>query len=109
MLEINDPSTIHNFHLGGPRAAVDVASDVAGTGEKTAIVLLQEQVVHLHLRRAPDQDDGDLQHSRPDTDAELGRPFTEEDLVPSDFLCGDCEIDERLRLLGAQEDGHDSA
>ena len=48
MLEINDPSTIHNFHLGGPRAAVDVASDVAGTGEKTAIVLLQERVVHLH-------------------------------------------------------------
>ena len=42
MLEINDLSTVHNFHLGGPRAAVEVATDVAGTGEKTAIVVLQE-------------------------------------------------------------------
>jgi hypothetical protein len=42
LLEINDRSTIHNFHLGGPRAAVEVATDVGGTGEKTAIVVLQE-------------------------------------------------------------------
>ena len=42
MLEINDLSTIHNFHLGGPRAAVDMATDVAGTGEKRAVVVLQE-------------------------------------------------------------------
>jgi hypothetical protein len=41
-LEINDLSTIHNFHLGGPYAAVDMATDVAGTGETTAVVLLQE-------------------------------------------------------------------
>ena len=49
MLEINDPSTIHNFHLGGPRAAVDVATEVAGTGEKTAIVLLQEPESYIYL------------------------------------------------------------
>ena len=49
MLEINDPSTIHNFHLGGPRAAIDVASDVAGTGEKTAIVLLQEPESYIYI------------------------------------------------------------
>lgn len=49
MLEINDPSTIHNFHLGGPRAAVDVATDVAGTGEKTAIVLLQEPESYIYV------------------------------------------------------------
>jgi hypothetical protein len=49
MLEIHDLSTIHNFHLGGPRAAVDVATDVAGTGEKTAIVLLQEPESYIYL------------------------------------------------------------
>jgi hypothetical protein len=42
MLETTDLSTIHNFHLGGPRAAVEVATDVGGTGEKTVIVVLQE-------------------------------------------------------------------
>ncbi|MET1083497.1 MAG: hypothetical protein ABWY12_10685 [Burkholderiales bacterium] len=42
MLEINDLSTIHNFHLGARRAGVDVATDVAGTDEKTTIVLLQD-------------------------------------------------------------------
>jgi len=49
MLEIDDLSTIHNFHLGGPRAAVDVATDVAGTGEKTAIVLLQEPESYIYV------------------------------------------------------------
>ena len=49
MLEINDLSTIHNFHLGGPRAAVDVATDVAGTGEKTAIVLLNEPESYIYV------------------------------------------------------------
>jgi hypothetical protein len=49
MLEIDDLSTIHNFHLGGPRAAVDVATDVAGTGEKTVIVLLQEPESYIYV------------------------------------------------------------
>jgi hypothetical protein len=49
MLEIDDLSTIHNFHLGGPRAAVDVATDVAGTGEKTGIVLLQEPESYIYV------------------------------------------------------------
>jgi hypothetical protein len=49
MLEISDLSTIHNFHLGGPRAAVDVATDVAGTGEKTAIVLLNEPESYIYV------------------------------------------------------------
>jgi hypothetical protein len=49
MLEINDLSTIHNFHLGGPRAAVDVATDVAGTGEKTAIVVLQHREAYNYV------------------------------------------------------------
>jgi hypothetical protein len=48
-LEINDLSTIHNFHLGGPNAAVDVATDVAGTGEKTAIVLLNEPESYIYV------------------------------------------------------------
>jgi len=49
ILEINDLSTIHNFHLGGPYAAVDVATDVAGTGEKTAIVLLNEPESYIYV------------------------------------------------------------
>jgi hypothetical protein len=46
LLEINDLSTIHNFHLGGALAkrevATDVATDVAGTAEKTTIVVLRD-------------------------------------------------------------------
>jgi hypothetical protein len=47
-LEINDPSTIHNFHLGARRAGVDVATDVAGTGEKTTIVVLQDGEAYIY-------------------------------------------------------------
>jgi len=49
LLEINDQSKIHNFHLGGPRAAVDVATDVAGTGRKTINVLLQEPESYIYV------------------------------------------------------------
>jgi hypothetical protein len=48
MLEINDLSTIHNFHLGARRAGVDVATDVAGTGEKTTIVVLQDEEAYIY-------------------------------------------------------------
>ncbi len=48
MLEINDLSTIHNFHLGARRAGVDVATDVAGTGERTTIVVLQDEEAYLY-------------------------------------------------------------
>jgi len=43
MLEINDLSTIHNFHLSERRGAVDVATDVAGTGATRTGVLLQDR------------------------------------------------------------------
>ena len=49
LLEIDDLSTIHNFHLGGPRAGVDVATDVAGTGETTAVVTLQEGESYVYM------------------------------------------------------------
>jgi hypothetical protein len=49
MLELDDLSTIHNFHLGGPRAGVDLATDVAGTGEKTAVVRLQEGESYIYF------------------------------------------------------------
>jgi hypothetical protein len=49
VLEINDLSTIHNFHLGGPRAGVDVATDIAGTGEKTATFALQEEESYIYM------------------------------------------------------------
>jgi hypothetical protein len=67
MLEINDLSTIHNFHLGARRTGVDVATDRHAPGRGG---------VHLRLRRAPDHDERDLQHPRPDTDAKLERPLT---------------------------------
>jgi plastocyanin len=48
VLEINDLSTIHNFHLDARRAGVDVATDVAGTGEKTTIVVLQDGEAYIY-------------------------------------------------------------
>jgi plastocyanin len=48
VLEINDLSTIHNFHLGARRAGVDVATDVAGTGETTTIVVLQDGEAYIY-------------------------------------------------------------
>ena len=47
-LEINDFSRIHNFHLRGRYAGADVATDVAGTVEKTAIVLLNEPESYIY-------------------------------------------------------------
>ena len=49
MLEINDLSTIHSFHLRGRYAGVDVASAVAGTGEKRAVVVLQEPESYIYF------------------------------------------------------------
>ena len=48
MLEINDQSTIHNFHLGARRAGVDVATDVAGTDEKTTTVVFQDGEAYIY-------------------------------------------------------------
>ena len=48
MLEINDLSTIHNFHLGARRSGVEVATDVGGTGEKTTIVVLQDGEAYIY-------------------------------------------------------------
>ena len=48
MLEVNDLSSIHNFHLGARRAGVDVATDVSGTGERTAIVALQDGEAYIY-------------------------------------------------------------
>jgi hypothetical protein len=47
-LETNALSTIHNFHLRGRYAGADVVTDVAGTGEKTAIVLLNEPESYIY-------------------------------------------------------------
>ena len=49
MLEITDLSTIHNFHLDARFSGVDVATDVAGTGERTATVLLQDGEAYIYL------------------------------------------------------------
>jgi hypothetical protein len=41
-LEIDDRSTIHSFHLAARNAAVELATGVAGTGRKSAVVLLRD-------------------------------------------------------------------
>ena len=48
-LEINDLSTIHNFHLAARREGVDVATEVPGTGRKTSIVRLQEPEAYIYF------------------------------------------------------------
>ena len=48
VLEIDDRSTIHNFHLAARRAGVDVATDVAGTAERTTIVRLQDGEAYIY-------------------------------------------------------------
>jgi hypothetical protein len=48
VLEIADLSTIHNFHLGARYAGVDVATEVAGTGEKTTIVVLKDGESYIY-------------------------------------------------------------
>jgi plastocyanin len=49
VLEVSDWSTVHNFHLGGPRAAVDVATDLAGTGEKRFVVVFHDWEAYSYV------------------------------------------------------------
>ena len=49
VLEIDDRSTIHNFHLAARVTGVDLATEVAGTGEKTAVVMLQEPEAYIYF------------------------------------------------------------
>ena len=49
MLEITDLSTIHNFHLDARFAGVDLATDVAGTGEKAAMVVLRDGESYIYV------------------------------------------------------------
>lgn len=44
-LEVDDPSTIHNFHLSGP--GVDVATDVGGTGTESFTITLEAGSYHF--------------------------------------------------------------
>lgn len=48
LLEITDLSTIHNFHLRARYAGAEVATDVAGTGEKTAVVVLRDGESYIY-------------------------------------------------------------
>ena len=49
LLEIDDRSTIHNFHLAARHTGVDLATEVAGTGERTAVVMLQEPEAYIYF------------------------------------------------------------
>jgi len=42
LLEINDLSTIHNFHLSRRYGGLDVATEVTGTGKTKTVVVLPE-------------------------------------------------------------------
>jgi hypothetical protein len=48
-LELTDRSTIHNFHLVPRTTGVDLATEVAGTGEKTAVVNLHEPQAYIYV------------------------------------------------------------
>jgi hypothetical protein len=48
-LEISDLSTIHNFHLAARQTGVDLATGIAGTGQKTAVVMLQEPEAYIYF------------------------------------------------------------
>jgi hypothetical protein len=49
LLEINDLSTIHNFHLVPREMGVDLATEIAGTGERTTVVSLQEPEAYIYF------------------------------------------------------------
>jgi plastocyanin len=48
-LEINDLSTIHNFHLTPRVTGVELATEVSGTGERTADVLFKEPEAYIYF------------------------------------------------------------
>lgn len=47
-LEIDDYSTIHNFHLRGRYGGAEVATEIAGTGKTTVVILLGEPEVYVY-------------------------------------------------------------
>ena len=49
LLEIDDRSTIHNFHLAARQTGVDLATEIAGTGERTAVVMLKEPEAYIYF------------------------------------------------------------
>jgi hypothetical protein len=49
MLEIADLSTIHNFHLDARYAGADLATDVADTGDTTAVVVLKDGESYIYV------------------------------------------------------------
>lgn len=60
-LEVDDPSTIHNFHLTGP--GVDVATDVGGTGTESFTVTLEAGSYHFQCDPHASTMNGDFQVS----------------------------------------------
>ncbi len=49
LLEIDDRSTIHNFHLAARQTGVDLATEIAGTGERATVVMLQEPEAYIYF------------------------------------------------------------
>jgi hypothetical protein len=48
-LEIEDLSTIHNFHLTPRVTGVELATEVEGTGEQTAVVTFKEPEAYIYF------------------------------------------------------------
>ena len=48
LLEIDDPSTIHNFHLRERDGGLDAASEIAGTGTETITIVLPEPGSYIY-------------------------------------------------------------
>jgi len=49
LLEIDDRSTIHSFHLAARQTGVDLATEIAGTGERATVVMLQEPEAYIYF------------------------------------------------------------
>ena len=48
-LEIDDLSTIHNFHLAARQTGANLATEIEGTGERTAVVNFQEPQAYIYF------------------------------------------------------------
>jgi hypothetical protein len=48
-IEIEDRSTVHSFHLTPRITGVELATEVAGTGEKTVVVTFKEPEAYIYF------------------------------------------------------------
>ena len=49
VLEIDDLSAIHNFHLAARETGVDLATEIAGTSERTTVITVKEPEAYVYF------------------------------------------------------------